>query len=413
MTKHAVPVLNPLEGLADLLRRGPSPAAMRALTGSQARASLLRVHFSDRRPVQLVYAQGGSQVLAELHGEAAAGEAESLRRSLAKGRRGLRATLDEGAIVADEAMGLVLRRPGLDARLPGLRLLHDGAMARAVVGQIEGRDPGPLDATLMAHRLGKRAVIRLRGVDGRTRYARLRTDKSRSGLTAFARHNALWEAFRDDPALGLPAPLGEDAALGLALFAELPGAPPVFAGLAGFRACNAIGAAIARLQSMPADDLPTHGGDKEAELLAVWFGRLEAVLPDRAGLLRPGIEDVRKALASSRMARVPCHRDLHEKQILIEGARAGLLDFDTLSLGDPAMDAGNLMAHLCLAGIASRHRRPAFESAIAQAVPRVPLRDLRLWRRAALLRLCMIYAFSDMPATHHAALVSEAMQPHD
>lgn len=42
------------------------------------------------------------------------------------------------------------------------------------------------------------------------------------------------------------------------------------------------------------------------------------------------------------------HRDLHDKQLLVDGSRVGMLDVDTLGLGDPALDLGNLLAHLDL-----------------------------------------------------------------
>lgn len=40
------------------------------------------------------------------------------------------------------------------------------------------------------------------------------------------------------------------------------------------------------------------------------------------------------------------HRDLHDKQLLVDGEEAGMLDVDTL--GDPGLDLGNLLAHLDL-----------------------------------------------------------------
>lgn len=413
MTRLEMPVHDPLDALAATLRHGPSVEALRQVTGSSILHRLERTHFSGRRPIQLVYVQGDQTVLAELQGASCEVEAERIRHSLGKARRGQMAGLDAGAVVADPGAGLVLRRPGLDERLPGLRLLYDPDAARDLVGRIEGRDPGPVTPALMAHRLGKRAVVRLTGADGQTRYARLRTDKSRSGTTAFQRHRALWKATRDDPALALPRPLGEDTDLGVALFAALPGEPPVFEADHGSRACRTVSRAIRRLQSMDLAGLPLHDGSAEARLLAEWHGRLHRVYPDTADALAAPLAAVRSALEDLRVVPAPCHRDLHEGQILIDGNRAGLLDFDTLSLADPALDAGNLMAHLFLAGVVSMRDMAASEAALAEDLPHLPARRLRLWRRAALLRLCMIYAFTDMPAAHQTALRSEASRPHD
>lgn len=413
MTRHAMPVADPAHSLAEVMARGPSMSAMSAVTGSQAPPRLARVHFSDRRPLQLVYVQEGRTALAELHGAECVEEAQRLRESLGKSRRGFGAALDDGAVVADPGSGLVLRRPGLDARLPGLRLLHDPEAARAHLTGIEGQDPGPVMATLMAHRLGKRAVLRLTGQDGRSRYARLRTDKSGSGQIAYARHEALSDLLRDDPALAIPRPLGTEDETGVALFAELPGQAPEFAGCDGFRACRAIVAALGRLQGLSLRDLAVHDGAAEAQLLGGWIERLRQVFPERAETLSPAVDTVCAALGRAAAPLVPSHRDLHEKQILLDGPRAGFLDFDTLCLGHPAMDAGNLMAHLFLMGVTTGRRRTAFETAILGAMHHVPERQLRLWRRAALLRLSMIYAFSDMPRDLQSRLWSEALSDHD
>lgn len=412
MSRQTISVEESGKALVALLAGGPSADALSKVSGSSGRPHLQRVLVSDRRPLQLVYVQDGALVLAEHHGAACETEAERLRASLGKSRRGLGSALDNGSILADPASGLVLRRPGLDARLPGLRLLHDPDDARALIAKIEGYDPGPVRMTLMAHRLGKRAVLRCDAADRRVRYLRLRTDKSGSGQTAFSRHQKLWALLHDDPALRIPAPLGERSEMGVSLFAELPGAAPVFEGCSGFRASHAIGQALLRLQNLSLAEIPEHDGRAEAALLRLWHIRLTSVFPTRAKAMSGAIDVVCAALEHCRGPAVPCHRDLHEKQILLDGPRAGLLDFDTLCLGHPAMDAGNFMAHLFLMGVNTGRTRAAFETAISNVMRHVPEYDLRLWRRAALLRLSMIYAFTDMPKAHQASLQAEALTSH-
>ena len=53
-------------------------------------------------------------------------------------------------------------------------------------------------------------------------------------------------------------------------------------------------------------------------------------------------------LAASLPSVIPCpvHRDFHPGQILVDGDRLWLLDFDLFSLGDPAVDVGNFLAHI-------------------------------------------------------------------
>ena len=40
------------------------------------------------------------------------------------------------------------------------------------------------------------------------------------------------------------------------------------------------------------------------------------------------------------------HRDFYDTQVLWDGARAWIVDFDQLSVGDPALDLGHFVAHL-------------------------------------------------------------------
>jgi len=56
------------------------------------------------------------------------------------------------------------------------------------------------------------------------------------------------------------------------------------------------------------------------------------------------------------------HRDLHDGQFLVAGQSVNLLDFDLLCRADPALDAGNLLAHLVLREL-QRRRDPGLSGA--------------------------------------------------
>lgn len=47
----------------------------------------------------------------------------------------------------------------------------------------------------------------------------------------------------------------------------------------------------------------------------------------------------------------PVHRDFYYSQVLIDGPRLTLIDFDLLALGDPAIDVANFAAHLLFLGL--------------------------------------------------------------
>lgn len=356
-----------------------------------------RTHFPGRRPLQmnfLVRLPSGVEttIFAERCTENLLAYRESVMTSLRKSRRGQRPGLTGQAILADERTGFVLRRRGLDERLPGLRMLYDQAFARDILRRLLSRDPGPVTVRLVAHRLGKRAVLRVDAGD-QTIYARLRATKSTNGAERYARHRLLWATCAGCTHLRVPEPLGALPELGLSLVSELPGEAPNF----GKAHSSAIAQALSELRQLDLPDLPVHSGLDEARLLRDWLMRCRQYLPEFASRLEAGIKDVTTGLAQSEPALRTCHRDIHEKQILMADGVAGLLDFDTLSLADPALDAGNLLAHLYLAEEDENPLRNAID---------IP--GLSLWRRAALCRLSMIYAFSSTSDDTLKRLVQEA-----
>jgi aminoglycoside phosphotransferase (APT) family kinase protein len=387
-----------------LLKNGPSMQAVAALLpGAAGRIIVERVHFPGAKPVQLQIrvqdaAVRNEMIIGEWVGPPAADMARDEAARLAKPRR---AQVDMFlSVVADPANGLILRRPGFDAKLPGLRLLHDPAFAADCLGPSS-------QVSLVAHRLGKRAVLRIAGRDG-LRYARLRPVTSGSGQKAYDRHMALWSALQGHQDIAIPRPIGFDPSLGMALFEAVPGVPPVFSGLPGLLACRSVTRALAALQSL-AISVPQHSAADEINILATWAGRLAHIFPDLAARVQPILDRLGDQLTGLAPTHpVLCHRDLHEGQILLEREQTGLLDFDTLRRGDPALDLGNLQAHLILATLRDGQSRESFVTALQNAA-HSPSARISLWRQAALLRLAMIYAFSaEAPSVIHGLLAAAA-----
>lgn len=398
------------KGLRMLLQTGPSADAVAQLLPGReaARLSVDRVHFPGSKPVQVhIRAQRADGQCQMLLGEWVGDEAVEIARTegarLAKPRRGQVAA--GPACVADTSHGLVLRRPGFDAKLPGLRLLHDPTWTAERLATL-GLDPTSV-VSLVAHRLGKRAVLRISGATGNL-YARLRPVTSASGRQAYEQHLALWAALQSVGHLSIPRPLSFDPEIGMALFASLPGTSPVFQGIEGYRATASVMRAIAALQSL-AIPAPIHTPADELALLDGWASRVVEVFPDLAPQIGPPLNRLRdKTTALPSHPEVLCHRDLHEGQILLQDGQTGLLDFDTLRLGDPALDVGNLQAHLILASLRDGLPRRAFVTAMDNALPQLSLGHIAWWRRAALLRLSMIYAFSAERRNKILALIAEA-----
>lgn len=92
------------------------------------------------------------------------------------------------------------------------------------------------------------------------------------------------------------------------------------------------------------------------------------------------------------------HRDLHDQQLLFDGARLGLLALDTAALGEPELDLANLSVHLELRatqGLLDPALRAAGQEAVtvvSRALGADPAR-LALHAEATRLRLACVYAF--------------------
>ena len=104
------------------------------------------------------------------------------------------------------------------------------------------------------------------------------------------------------------------------------------------------------------------------------------------------------ALANASSPFALLHRDFHDKQVFITDAGVGLIDFDTLACGEPALDLGNAIAHFqlrMLQGYCTAAQAAAATSALLAGYhPTAEVRRrLDAYVDAALLRLVCVYAF--------------------
>lgn len=295
-------------------------------------------------------------------------------------------------LVGRDGPGVVLQSGGADRRLPVLRTLADA----------DG-------AVLVAHRPERRAVVRRRDSGGAVRWSKVLRPGRAPDVAAALR----WVGTR-----GVPVPRVEalDADAGTVTTAELPGTP--LHALWDSEAVRgretevlaAVGRTVARLHRLPAP--PTAVRHDPADELAVtrrWLDLAEVhgVLPVPRLALDRLLDQAATLLDAPGMEVGLLHRDLHDKQVVLEGGEVALLDLDLLAVGSPALDLANLAVHVELRAHQQLLDVDAADAAIAGlwegARPSQAVRRLAAgYALATRLRLVAVYAFR--PASTETAV---------
>jgi thiamine kinase-like enzyme len=107
-----------------------------------------------------------------------------------------------------------------------------------------------------------------------------------------------------------------------------------------------------------------HAIDDELEILRKRLAAVSRSRPAwgaRIGRLLETCEALAADLRGAPAAGI--HRDFYPEQVIVDGERLWLLDFDLYCAGDPALDAGNFVAHLTEQGIRNPDDADALERA--------------------------------------------------
>lgn len=269
-----------------------------------------------------------------------------LRRSWPRSGEHLLLDLDDlvsgervaGQWFADPAVAATVTAATPGARGHGRVVLQPGGGDRklTVLAPLLRR-PG---ARLVAHRPERRAVV---ATGGGAQFVKVVPPRRLNQLRHTTRRAA-----------GLPVRTPEvldDAAPHLATRA-LPGTPlsELLSGPRCDEALHAVGSAVARLHAVtPPAGSSVHGPDDEAAVTGRWERWASAY-----GIRLPKAVDAPPPAAPGGLRLI--HRDLHDGQLLLEAGAdgrftdngVGLLDFDLMAAGDPALDLANLVEHLHL-----------------------------------------------------------------
>jgi len=131
-----------------------------------------------------------------------------------------------------------------------------------------------------------------------------------------------------------------------------------------------------------------------------WVSLVGGVFPDLAVKLEWCLSALREGAPGDDPGRPSLvHRDFYDKQILVTPARIGLLDLDTVCLGDPEIDVANFCAHLRLRSLQKYSScasavplAAAFLAAYAACQPRTDVSRVRWYLASTLLRLACLYS---------------------
>lgn len=310
------------------------------------------------------------------------------------------------------AAGLLLHTSDRDPRLPHLAgCLDASAMAARLSPLVAGDGAIRVVATLLAHKPGRRAAIRYDLHCGERRVARFagKTFRDGRGIAMCDRHARVNCAFADAGlALRVPAPLAYHDDLRLVLMEWVDGRTSQTGALLPTAALTRAVDLLSAFHRIELSGLSPFTPRDELAIARRWVAALRVAQPEAASdgeALLASLTDFAASLDDVE----PCviHRDFYEKQLVWRRGTTVLLDLDTLALGDPALDLGNLIGHLHLHH--AEAGRPTGElPAVGRRLlrryqrgnPRISERNVRFYWVSSLLRGGAIHRLRDATRRH-------------
>lgn len=124
-------------------------------------------------------------------------------------------------------------------------------------------------------------------------------------------------------------------------------------GLQEALAASARIAAAVHRSSVPTAGTRTLAGELDSVRAAI--GALDPLAPALAASLLRHLQAVDDLASDAPGPPGVLHGDFRPSQVLFDGSTSGLVDFDTMSLGEPAADLGEFTAHLATAAVQALH----------------------------------------------------------
>jgi aminoglycoside phosphotransferase (APT) family kinase protein len=163
---------------------------------------------------------------------------------------------------------------------------------------------------------------------------------------------ALWQSGFDGEAedgIAVPEPVGVVPKFQMWLHRKVPGVPVtrLLASERGVELAGRIAEAAHKLHRARVRPSKQHTMADELRILHERLPLVSAMKPEWAGRIGRLLEACDRAGATLPKPRTTgIHRDFYADQVLVDGDRLYLLDFDLYCLGDPALDIGNFLGHV-------------------------------------------------------------------
>lgn len=253
-------------------------------------------------------------------------------------------------------------RAALDPELPALALALDPIRAQEELTRLPALAGTAIEEIrVVRHKPGRRCLVAYDLGDAGTVYGKVqrrRYGKSGHRLLASLRA-AGFDGEKDG--IAVPEPLGVVGAFRMWLQREVAGQP-----CAELLHNAALGSRVAEAAHKlhaagVTPERQEHGPEEELRILEECLGQVAAERPRLASRLGRLLDRcARAARGLARASRCGIHRDFYADQLLVDGPRLTLVDFDLYCLGDPALDAGNFLGHVTEQALRTRGDSAAF-----------------------------------------------------
>lgn len=174
----------------------------------------------------------------------------------------------------------------------------------------------------------------------------------RSGNEGFRQLETIWNAgFEADSADGVsvPEPIGVISEFNMWFQRKVPGmtASKLLNGPNGVALARRVAEAAHKLHRVNLPTERTHTMTDELRILRECLAKVAALKPEWSARLAQLMTEAEKLGASFAPARVcGIHRDFYPAQVIVDGPRLWLIDFDLFCTGDPGLDIGNFIGHI-------------------------------------------------------------------